>query len=90
MYVLTLDQGQGCTKGMHEKNECTLQESPKRNDGVPYSVHSEDIIIKKKKLQIRRQGSVGEKENKKMLDRGRVGAIGDLFRESPSCRLGPR
>lgn len=50
---------------MHEKNECTLQQSPKRNDGVPYPVHSKDIMIKKKAAdtQTGQCGGEGKQEN---------------------------
>lgn len=52
--------------------------------------------IKQEKLQRRsrglghRQRGAAEGENKSMVSRGSVGAIDDLFRESPLRSLGPR
>lgn len=89
MYVLTPDQGQGCTKGVHEKNAMHPHKSHAKGM-IEYHILCIMIKIRERKPQIHRQGSVGEKENKKMVGRGRVGAIRDLFRESPSCSLGPR
>lgn len=97
MYVLTADQGQGCTKEAGERNESTIQKSCKRKDSIPNILSSQKTFWLKQTgkqqqqqiLQMHRVESVGEKESKKMVGHGRVGAMGDLFKESPSRSLGP-
>lgn len=80
----------------HEKDEWALQEWLDMNGIVQFDVQlkHKDLI---KKEEERKKGEVQEtdgevrgEENKNTVSRGRVGAIDDLFTESPLRSLGPR
>lgn len=68
------------------------------NDNVPYSLQLKHKGLlkkggrKKKRGRVtgHRQRGMGEEEDRNMVSRGGVGAIDDLFRESPLRSLGPR